>query len=202
MTTEGRSVIFISHRMDEIQEISDRVTVLRSGRSVATLGRREASTEEIVRLMSGAEHLVDEATTDGIATTKAAGDVVLRARGVRLRPGAALVDFAVRAGELVGLAGLEGHGQEAFLKALAGGAPEGETVREGDGDETILRSAQQAAALGVAYVPRDRRSESISPSLSIRENFAAPTLGADRRAGLLHRSRTRGRGAGTASGSG
>jgi ABC-type sugar transport system ATPase subunit len=106
----GASAIFISHRMDEIADIGDRCTVMRSGETVATLARGEATAEELVRLMTGAEHLAGEAAQ---RPHRAPGEVVLSVPGLELR-----------AGELVGLAGLEGHGQDGFLRALAqaGGA--------------------------------------------------------------------------------
>jgi ABC-type sugar transport system ATPase subunit len=186
---EGRTVIFISHRMDEIEEVGDRITVLRSGRSVATLDRGQASAHELVRLMSGADHLTAGAEPEAVAPVRERGDVVLEAH-VRLRTDAAPVDFTLSAGELVGLAGLEGHGQDAFLRSLWSGAAEGEVVRHRDGSPTTIGSPTQAADLGVVYVARDRRSESLFPTLSIRENFAAATLGADQRLGLLRRART------------
>jgi len=176
--------------MDEIEEIGDRITVLRSGRSVATVGRGEASSDELVRLMSGADHLTAGAGEERPASERVRGPGVLAARALRLRPEAAPVQFTLHGGELVGLGGLEGHGQDSFLRALWTGAGAGEVVRLRSDAETVIRSAAAAAKLGVVYVPRDRRSESLFPSLSIRENFAAPTLAADRRLGVLLRSRT------------
>jgi ABC-type sugar transport system ATPase subunit/ribose/xylose/arabinose/galactoside ABC-type transport system permease subunit len=154
-TADGLSVLFISHRMDEVSEIADRVTVLRSGESVATLERAEATLGHLVELMTGGEALVQtEAQPDaqpdaGQHITTASGEVILTAGGLSLR-----------AGEIVGLAGLEGQGQDEFL--------------------TSLRGSED-----VAYVARDRRAESIFPPLSIRENFAAATMGRDKRAGLI-----------------
>jgi ABC-type sugar transport system ATPase subunit/ribose/xylose/arabinose/galactoside ABC-type transport system permease subunit len=149
LTAAGGAVLFISHRMDEVTEIADRVTVLRSGESVATLGRDEATPGRLVELMTGGEHLVQAtARVDSVVADR----VVLAAGGLSLR-----------AGEIVGLAGLEGQGQDDYLKALRFAAGE---VR-------------------VAYVARDRREESIFPPLSIRENFTAATLARDVRGGLL-----------------
>ncbi len=188
--SRGQSVIFISHRMDEIEEVADRVTVLRSGRSVSTVNRGQASAQELVRLMSGADHLTAGAGPEMPVSERMRGVGVLQARGLRLGEGAASIEFGLSAGELVGLAGLEGHGQDAFLRALWNGASEGEVVHLGNGSEIVIRSAAQAAELGVVYVPRDRRSESLFPTLSVRDNFAAPTLEADCRMHLLLRSRT------------
>jgi ABC-type sugar transport system ATPase subunit len=198
----GISVLFVSHRMDEVDAIADRVSVLRSGESVATLEAKEATTAELVRLMTGAEHLTG-ATADGLAH-RAAPDadapVLLRVRGLRLVPEAEPVDFELRAGEVVGLAGLEGHGQDAFIKALWEGPPgEGSVLRTqdaagagagagvGTGVETEIRSEQRAAAAGIGYVPRDRRAEALFGTMSIRENFAAATLRQDGRLGLISR---------------
>ena len=155
----GPAVIFISHRMDEISEIGDRCTVMRSGETVGTLARDSATAEELVKLMTGAEHL-----TGGAAERahREPGDVVLSVPGLDLR-----------AGELVGLAGLEGHGQDTFLQSLA-----------------------SAGADDVAYVPRERRAESLFESKSVRENFGIATLGRDTRRGLLSPKRTKQRLAG------
>jgi ABC-type sugar transport system ATPase subunit len=152
--TAGAAVVFISHRMDEIAEIGDRCTVMRGGETVATLERHSASAAELVRLMTGAEHLTAEAAD---RTHRAAGEIALQVPGLTLR-----------AGELVGLAGLEGHGQDAFLQSLRGGE-------------------------GVAYVPRERRAESLFESKSIRENFGIATMDRDRSRGLLSAARTRAR---------
>jgi ABC-type sugar transport system ATPase subunit/ribose/xylose/arabinose/galactoside ABC-type transport system permease subunit len=167
-TASGIAVLFITHRMDEVAEIADRVTVLRTGESVATLVRDEVTSSRLVELMTGGEHLVqpdaaaaaasgDRPTGDQTAGAPAvldrtAGETVLSAPGLELR-----------AGEIVGLAGLEGQGQDEYLKAL--------------------RPA--AAGNRIAYVARDRREESIFPPLSIRENFTAATLPLDTRAGLI-----------------
>ncbi|MFE2430709.1 sugar ABC transporter ATP-binding protein [Streptomyces sp. NPDC059373] len=189
----GMSVLFVSHRMDEVDEIADRVSVLRSGESVATLDAERATTAELVRLMTGAEHLTSAPEGGSLAHRAAPSPeapVLLRVRGLRLRGEALPVHFDLRAGELVGLAGLEGQGQDAFIKALWEGPPgDGSVVRVQDGTEpgTEIHSEQRAAAAGIGYVPRDRRAEAVFGSLSIRENFAAATMGRDARLGLLSR---------------
>ncbi|MBR7834388.1 ATP-binding cassette domain-containing protein [Actinospica durhamensis] len=155
LTGRGGSVLFISHRMDEVEQIADRVTVLRSGESVGTLERERADIDTLVRLMTGGEQLVARETRERAEP----GAVLLAADGLDLR-----------AGEIVGLAGLEGQGQDEYLRALR---------------------AKADAGTRVAAVARDRREESIFPPLSIRENFTAATLRRDARAGLISTGRAR-----------
>jgi ABC-type sugar transport system ATPase subunit len=187
----GGSVIFISHRMDEIEEIGDRVTVLRSGVSVATLDRGAATARELIELMTGQEHLVHESQVQDTAE-RIREHVVLRTHGVRVRPDAAPIDLEVRAGELVGLAGLEGHGQDRFLRILGGVAPpeEGEVVCHTGARTTRIRSARDAVRNGVVYVPRDRRTESVFESRSVLDNFALPTQRRDQTLGIIMTRRT------------
>jgi len=187
LRTEGVAILFISHRMDEVEEIADRVTVLRSGRSVATLRRGEASPRELVALMTGDEDAPAEMRS--AAAKASAGAPVVRAAGVRLHDEAEPIDVEIRAGELVGVAGLEGHGQDHFLRVLAGARPfEGSVICSVDGQEREVRSPSDALARGIAYVPRDRRSESIFESRSILENFQVATVERDRRLGLVSRA--------------
>ena len=186
----GMATLFISHRMDEIGEIADWVTVLRSGESVGTLGRAEAAPDRLVQLMTGTDHLAGGKSAHQRPERPPAAEPVLEVRDLRLRPAATPVSLELRAGEVVGLAGLEGHGQDEFLRSLWEGTPDGRVLRVTGSGQTPIRSARQAAALGVGYVPRDRRGESLFAPLSIEENFAAVTSRADQRSGLLsHASR-------------
>jgi ABC-type sugar transport system ATPase subunit len=186
----GVAVIFISHRMDEIGEIADRVTVLRSGSNVGTLTREEVSPHGLLRLMSG-DQPVAETFERGVR--KIDGRVVLRLDGVRLTHGSDVLETEIHAGEIIGVAGLEGHGQERFIRVLAGvDAPvDGAVVRE-LGDRSVpIGSQAQAARLKVVYVPRDRKSEGLFEPLSIVDNFALPTSQQDATAGLLRERRRR-----------
>jgi len=190
----GMTTIFISHRMDEISEIADRITVLRSGETVGTLDRADATPELLVQMMTGAETLTSGAHKRA-SQVAADAEPVLRVKDLRLAPNAAPVSFELRAGEVVGLAGLEGHGQDDFLRALWEGAQRGggQVLRvTGDG-ETPIRSARHAAELGIGHVPRDRRGESLFAPLSIEENFAAVTSASDRKGLFLSRASRRGR---------
>jgi ABC-type sugar transport system ATPase subunit len=190
LTDDGVAVLFISHRMDEIAEIADRVTVMRAGRTVATLDRQAATPATLVRLMTDGEHLVQSSVRR--SASRVARDPVLRARGLRLRDGRAACDFELRAGEIVGLAGLEGQGQDTFLRALWGTGPAaGEITRCESEAEYPIDSAEVAARRGIAYVPRERRAESLFAARSVRENFGIVTMAQDVRRGLIRTSATR-----------
>jgi ABC-type sugar transport system ATPase subunit len=188
LRSEGASVLFISHRMDEVEEIADRITVLRSGKSVATLNRGEATPRDLVALMTGIEDAPAELRSEA-AGRPGLGAPVLRVRAVRLHEAAAPIDVEIRAGELVGVAGLEGHGQDDFLRVLAGNRPTDGAVTCAAGEEhREVQSPADALAQGIAYVPRDRRTESVFESRSILENFQIATVDRDRRNGLVLRA--------------
>jgi ribose transport system ATP-binding protein len=117
----------------------------------------------------------------------AEGFARLIAEQLVLAPGRASLSEKILPGEIVGLAGLDGHGQETFLKILAGlVAPSAGTVTISDGDMTkSIARFRQAVAAGIVYLPRDRRSTGIFPTLSVLDNFAIATPGADTRGGLI-----------------
>ncbi|HTW26821.1 MAG TPA: sugar ABC transporter ATP-binding protein [Acetobacteraceae bacterium] len=184
----GRAILFVSHRMDEIARIADRTTVLRSGRSVATLAAAQADTPRLLALMSGPEEAraaLGQATPSP-PTARSRG-VVLRADGIVLRPRAAPIALDLSAGEILGLAGLEGHGQERFLDCIAGlAAPDRGTIT---GGTTRVRSVVDAARAGIAFLPRDRKRDGIFAPLSVADNLTIARLGRFSRAGLIRRIR-------------
>lgn len=191
LAREGTATIFISHRMDEIVALAERVTVLRSGASVGTLDREQLEPSRILELMSGEGEV--------LARRRSAhelGETFLQTVGLVLRPGGSTLDAEFHRGEIVGLAGLEGHGQEAFIRTLAGiELPYAGRVLRCEGDRSIpILTQRQAARLGIAYVPRDRRTQGVFEPLSILDNFSLPTIWRDRgAAGLIsdRRRRTR-----------
>ena len=182
--TRGVATIFISHRMDEIQELPDRITVLRAGRTVSTVSRGEVPPDELVRLMVGADRVAAGLTIESVDDDP---ELVLSGQQIRLSPGSPPFDVSIHAGERIGVAGLDGNGQEKFLRILAclDQPAEGTVSRDHDAGQTRLRSFAEAAKQGVVYVPRDRRSESIFDALSIRDNFAVLTDNADVSRGLI-----------------
>ena len=193
LSREGMGVILITHRMDEIDEIGDRITVMRSGETVTTLNRGEWSQGELVRLMTGADHLVQQDARIKSSRDTQERPVVLETCDAVLAPGSAPINVAFRRGEIVGLAGLEGHGQDRFLKLLTGQQANGAVYRVGDGGRSSVTTPAAAQKLGIAYVPRERRAESLFPWMSILENFSLGTPGRDASAGWFSRSRSESR---------
>lgn len=182
----GTAVLIVTHRIAELVKIADVATVLRDGETVGRLERAKITEENILRLMSAASgHSAQGRAVDAAA----AGDEVLAARGLRTRIGAQPVEFSLRAGQIVGLAGLEGAGQAEFIAALAGiAAPASGEVMAPAGRIDGLRAAEGA---GIAYVSGDRKREGIFPNLSILENFGMALYGRSRRLfGLLDRAET------------
>jgi ABC-type sugar transport system ATPase subunit len=192
LSSTGAGVVFITHRMDEILQIGDRITVMRNGQTVATLERGNWTPGELIGLMTGADSLAEHARERvGLVSTAQKRTPLLSTRGLQLKENRSPFDAEILPGELVGVAGLEGHGQNEFLQALRGdGAFSGEIVRHNPDGERLIDSTARAAKCGVAYVPRDR-GESIFRWMSIRENFAMPTLRRDSRYGWLNLRSTR-----------
>ncbi|MGW0948015.1 sugar ABC transporter ATP-binding protein [Streptomyces sp. NPDC002623] len=189
LTATGTSVLFISHRMDEIFTISDVITVFRAGEAVAErIPAAESSVPDLIHRMTGGEAREHAAEAEA---AREPGPVVLEAEGVRLAPAATPFDFSVRAGEIVGLVGLEGQGQDRLLHALRGVPPYSGRVSRvtGESRHRVTRPVD-AYRNGIVYVPRERRGEALLPHLSIRENFGLPTLQRDTVSGVLRPGRT------------
>jgi ABC-type sugar transport system ATPase subunit len=177
---QGTAVLFISHRFDEIDALCDDVTVLRDGRTVIAGAPLAAlSRAELVRAMLG------EAVDISDRRLPEPGAVVLSARGLAVHRRAPLLDVDVRAGEIVGLAGLVGSGALEIAAALAGAPPEANGRLTLDGADVPAGSRGDAVALGIGYVPADRHADGLFPVLSARANASASTIDGFARAGFL-----------------
>jgi ribose transport system ATP-binding protein len=167
----GAGVIFISHRLDEVVELADRVVVLRDGHLIANVARGEFDHDELVRLIAGAITEVEAEQEE-----RDRGEPVLRARGIRGRTIRAL-DLELHAGEVVGVSGVLGSGREELASILFGGG-------EGEVDELRIedrelkrRDPRTAIEAGIAYVPGDRRRHGAVMTMSARENMTLPRMG-------------------------
>jgi general nucleoside transport system ATP-binding protein len=174
MAAEGRTVIFISHKLHEVKAVADRVTVLRAGRTMATVPAAEATPRSLAALMVGRE--IELAARPEDEARRPADDVVLALDGLRAdgdRGGEALcgVTLEVRAGEIVAIAGVAGNGQRELAETITGirsstagtVAVAGRKLRGGDPREAI--------GAGVGFVPEDRLATGVAPSLSLAENL-------------------------------
>lgn len=162
LKSKGVGMIYVSHRLDEIFRIADRVAVLRDGQMVGMRPIDHTTPEELVSLIVGrkAREIARPAVQDGPA--------ILNVDGLRT-PAVGPVSFQIRRGELLGLAGLRGAGHENIGRALFGVIPhEGRILLEGA--EPDLRTAQTAMRSGIGLVARDRVGESVAPGMAIREN--------------------------------
>jgi ribose transport system ATP-binding protein len=177
----GRSVIYVSHRLDEIMRLCDRVTVLRDGAVVDTRRVAETSAAEIIRMMIG-RSLGD--AYPRLAAAPAAAEAMLQLDGLA-GPGIAGVSLAVAAGEVVGLAGLAGAGPSELHRLLIGAAPASRGSIMVAGHRFAAPSPAAAWSAGLAFVPRDRRGEGILPARSVSENMTLPHLSRLSRGGIF-----------------
>ncbi|GAB4532669.1 MAG: ABC transporter ATP-binding protein [Anaerolineae bacterium] len=187
---DGLSVIFISHKLHEVMTVCDRITVLRDGRVVGTVDKRATSQTELARMMVGRE-------TFGVTRQEgqAEGSVLLRVENLSAvdekgLPALKGVSFEVRAGEILGVAGVSGNGQTELSHVLAGTLkPTGGRVMLGERDLTFADPAEISAA-GVGRIPEDRH-EGVVGELSVAENLALEHLADFVTAGMLDHRRIR-----------
>ena len=173
LKAQGVGVIYISHRLEEIQRIADRITVLRDGKIAGTRPAREMSTEQMVRLMVGRE------LGDAIhRPKKTGGKVALRVRGLRRSPAVEEVSFEVRRGEILGFAGLMGSGRTETMRAIFGAdRPEAGEVYIGDSDRpVVIRSPRDAVRNGIALLTEDRKEQGLLLSMPVRVNITLMCL--------------------------
>ena len=182
---DGVTVLFVSHHLQELFEVCDRVTVLRNGRHVATQPMAGTSTGELVRLMVGRE-LVERPVRVAPALD-ASRPTALRVEGLRHagRRDAAPIDFSLRYGEIVGLAGLVGSGRTETLRAIFGAdrAATGQVFR--DDQPVRIASPKDALAHGICLVTENRKEEGLVLDMPTRANLSLARLGAVSRGGLL-----------------
>ncbi|MEV4243701.1 sugar ABC transporter ATP-binding protein [Streptosporangium canum] len=186
LTAQGVAVVYISHRLEEIRQIGDRVTVLKDGRTVAVgLPAKDTPTRQIVSLMTGrnVEHVFPP-RRDGPAT----GEEVLRVEGLTVPGVFADVSFTVRAGEIVGLAGLVGSGRSEIIEAVYGARRfSGRVVVEG---RPVRRGGTTGAVrLGMGLAPEERKAQALLLDQSVTRNISLASLGRYSRFGWLDRRR-------------
>ncbi len=169
----GNGIIYISHRIEELPRIADRVTVLRDGHVIETRAQAAFSQDEIVSAMVGRR--VDAHFPD-LPPVAAAAPVVLDVRGLLRPPAVNGVSLQVRAGEIVGFAGLVGAGRTEILRSIAGAdVPRGGEIAI-DGRTVRVRSPIDGIAAGIAFITEDRKSQGLVLGMTVRENVTLAHL--------------------------
>jgi rhamnose transport system ATP-binding protein len=171
LTDSGVAVLFISHRLDEVFEIADRVTVLRDGRLISSRPKDEVTQQIAIREMVGREM-----SDFFVRNPQPPGDVVLRVDGLGREGVFSDVGFELRAGEVLGFAGLVGAGRTDVALALFGIAPPDTGAVELRGKPLSVRSPRQALRAGIAYLSEDRRALGLSLPQSVTANITLATL--------------------------
>lgn len=180
--SEGKAVLYVTHRLSEVMRLADRVTILRDGKRVGVYGHGELSRADIVRLM--AKDIAQDARGGVESPTEQASAIAARADGAidGARAHIQIIDLssgrkftraslAASAGRIVGIAGVQGSGHGHFLRAVAGvDVPDGGEIRL-DNQPLPLGSVRHAVQKGILLVPADRRGAAIVPSLSVRANL-------------------------------
>jgi len=169
---EGRAILFVSHRLDEVRSIADRLTVLRGGKLIATLAASEIrSTSQLIELMVGRPlSELFPARNDKI------GESVFAVHGLSRENAFEDVSFEVRAGEVLGVAGLIGAGRTEVMRAIFGVDPLDRGAIVKDGRTISIRGPRDAIRAGIAYLPEDRKAHGLVLLLSGRENLVLAHL--------------------------
>ena len=183
---EGVGIIYISHKLDEVFALADRITVLRDGRLVGTYDAADLDHAKVIRLMVGRElsEMYPKVTVEK-------GEVVLSARGLTRRPLLADVSFNLHAGEILGVTGLMGAGKTELASALFGSVPaeSGQILLQGR--PARLNRPADAIRAGISLVPEDRKTQGVILNMSVQSNITLPFLQHLRRLMLLDGARER-----------
>lgn len=170
LKAQGISILFISHKLDEVMEISDRVTVMRRGKTIKTLNTKETNEQELANLMVGREvKLVVEKSEPRL------GEPVLRVEklSVKLKNGVEKVkdvSFEVRRGEIFGIAGIDGNGQNELIEAIVGLIPSAGKIIF-NGYEIQNLPTRKRYEKGIAYIPADRQQDGLVLNFTVAENI-------------------------------
>jgi ABC-type sugar transport system ATPase subunit len=184
LKTEGKVIIYVSHRLSEIFAIADDIVVLKDGKFVTGLKVAETNETELIRAMVGRD-IGD--TYSKLDRNEVFGEVVLDVKNLKT-PYVRDVSFQIRKGEIVGLAGLVGAGRTEVARALFGADPVtgGEIVL--DGESVVFKSPREAITRGVALCPEDRKEEGLVMFRSIKDNIAMPVIDKLCKLGFMQRS--------------
>ena len=177
---EGVSIVYISHRMEEIFAICDRITIMRDGKTVDTKAIPDTNFHEVVKKMVGRE-LTDRYPE----RTPSTGDTVLEVKQATRKGRFQDVSFSVKAGEIVGVAGLMGAGRTEMMRSLFGLDPLDQGEIWVHGKKAVIKKPSDAVKLGIGFITEDRKDEGLMLDASIRENIGLPNLDSFSPKGLI-----------------
>lgn len=184
LKNKGVSIIFISHRLEEVFRIADSATVLKDGELVATRGVQEINQGELIRMMVGREFVNIFPQKGGLDIKE---DVVFSLRGLTRRGALKDINLDLRRGEVVIVAGLRGQGQRELVRAIFGVDPIDKGEIHLEGRKIQINSPRDAIKAGIGFLSDDRKTEGLVLCRSIRENVALPTLGEREVWGFINR---------------
>jgi len=188
LRAEGVGIVYISHRLDEIYKIADRITVMKDGRRVSTVTPASTPVEELIRMMVGRPL----SQLFGDKPDKTVGEEVLRIDDLRLPNGVRGVNFSIHRGEVVGLGGLVGSGRTEVARAIFGADRIASGAMTLNGRPYAPRSPRHAVKQGVGLVPEDRKGQGVVLDMEIRKNATMASTSPITRAGFFKPSAERG----------
>jgi ribose transport system ATP-binding protein len=183
------SFIFVSHRLEEVLEISDRVYVMKDGTVVAERPAAAVTVAELHAMMVGRELHAGYYRESRQMAPQA--EPVLEAQALTLRGAFQSVDFTLHRGEVLGIAGVIGSGREELMRTLFGFLPHSSGTLKVNGREVVLRSPTEAVAAGIGYIPRERRIEGLVMDLSVAVNVTLASLDVAIHRGIIDHGRER-----------
>jgi ribose transport system ATP-binding protein len=183
------SFVFVSHRLDEILELSDRIYVMKDGRVVGQMQAGTTTVPQLHQMMVGRDRHAEYYRESRQRSPRE--EIVMEARGLSVKGAYREVDFVLRKGEVLGIAGVVGSGREELTRTLFGFVPQTSGTLQIDGHEVRLAVPSQAADHGVGYIPRERRTEGLVLSLPISLNVTLSSLPVNRITGAISLSRER-----------
>ncbi|MDS0293844.1 ABC transporter ATP-binding protein [Halogeometricum luteum] len=170
LTDSGRSLVFITHKLDEALTVADEVTVLRDGEAVGTVAAADTTEQELARMMVGRDVLTERRPRERETGPPKLGVEGLSVDGDRGRERVSDVDLTVHEGEILGVAGVQGNGQTELVEAVTGLRSASSGRITFDGDDVTDASRRQRIRAGIAYVPEDRQTEGLVQSYDLVRN--------------------------------
>ncbi len=184
LRSSGTAIVFISHRLEELFAIADRVTTLRDGSYVGTRPMNDVSTEDLIRMMVGRN--LDQLFPKQVGEV---GEVILQVEGLSVEGNFSEVSFELRRGEILGMAGLIGAGRTNVARAIFGVEPATSGTIRLDNQVVAINSPEKAMGLGIGYVPEDRKEHGLVLDMSIANNITLPLISKFARLGWLNKKR-------------